>query len=105
MKKFQGKFGKTILTKFWIKFLGNFDWIILNKIVIFKTLDYFLVKFELISSIEVKSAPKKTGGKFKENSRKIRKFRKKIGERLKKFVGNFTLNLGKICRKSVEFQN
>ncbi len=24
---------------------------------------------------------------------------------MKKFLGNFTLNLGKVCRKSVEFQN
>ncbi len=54
-----------ILNKFWIKFLKNFNWIIRNKIFIefkfvehlrkiLKTLDYFLVKFELISSIEVK---------------------------------------------------
>ncbi len=44
--------------------------------------------------------------KFNENRRKIlRKFEKKIGERLKKFLGNFTLNMGKVCRKSVEFQN
>ncbi len=54
-----------ILDKFWIKFLGNFDWIILNKIFvefkfmeylrkILKILEYFLVKFKLISSIEVK---------------------------------------------------
>ncbi len=54
-----------ILDKFWIKFWGNFNRIILNKIFnefkfvehlrkLMKILDYFLVKFELISSIEVK---------------------------------------------------
>ncbi len=54
----------SILThKFWIKFLVNFDWI-LNKILIefkfmghlrkiLKTLDYFLVKLELIPRIKV----------------------------------------------------
>ncbi len=68
-------------------------------------MDYSLVKFELISSIEVKQASKKIGEKFLEKSRKIIKFRKKIGERLKKFVGSFTLNFGKVSRKSVEFQN
>ncbi len=58
--------------KFWIKFLMNFDWTILNKILIefkfvghlrkiLKTLDYFLVKFELIPRIEVKYASKKIG--------------------------------------------
>ncbi len=41
------------------------------------------------------------GGKFKEKQRKIKKVEKKIGERLRKFSGNFTLNWG----KSVEFQN
>ncbi len=50
---------------------------------ILKTLDYFLIKFELISSIKVKQASKK---KFQENSRKIMKPReKKLGERLEKF--------------------
>ncbi len=54
-----------IVDKFWIKFLGYFDSVILNKIFIefkcfghsrkfLKTLDYFLVKFELISNREVK---------------------------------------------------
>ncbi len=53
-----------IINKFCIKFMENFDWIILNKIFIefkfvehlrkiLKTLLYFLVQFELISSIEV----------------------------------------------------
>ncbi len=48
-----------------MKCLVNFDWIALNKILIkfkfvehlkkiLKTLDYFLVKFELILRIEVK---------------------------------------------------
>ncbi len=93
----------------------EFDWIILNKILtefkfvehlrkILKTLNYFLVIYELISGIKVKSAFKKIGGKFKENSRKITQFRKKSCERLRKFLGNFTLNFGKVCRKSVEFQ-
>ncbi len=51
--------------KFWITFLGNFEWIILNQIFIeFKfmehlrkilnTLDYFWLKFELIFSVEIK---------------------------------------------------
>ncbi len=54
-----------ILEKFCNKLLMNFDWIIMNKIFIafqlvehrrkiVNTLDYFLVKFELISSIKVK---------------------------------------------------
>ncbi len=29
----------------------------------------------------------------------------KINEGLRKFLGNFTFNLGKVCRKSVEFQD
>ncbi len=33
------------------------------------------------------------------------KSRKNISEGLRKFLGNFTLNLGKVCRKSMEFQN
>ncbi len=33
------------------------------------------------------------------------KFRKKIIEMFRKFLGNYTLNLGKVCRKCVEFQN
>ncbi len=31
--------------------------------------------------------------------------RKKISEGLRKFLGNFTLNLVKVCRKNVEFHN
>ncbi len=31
--------------------------------------------------------------------------KKKINEGLKKFSGNFSLNLGNVFRKSVEFQN
>ncbi len=68
LRKFKGKFDKIIkeiLHKFWIKISGNFDRIILNKIFIefkveeqikkiLKSLDYFSVKFELISTIEVK---------------------------------------------------
>ncbi len=64
----------------------------LRKII--KALDFFLVKFELISGIELKKTSKEVGGKFKENSRKITKFWKKIGETLRKFLGNFTLNSG-----------
>ncbi len=41
----------------------------------------------------------------KETGKKIIKFQKKIGERLRKFLGNFTLNLGKVRRKYVESQN
>ncbi len=54
-----------ILGKFWKKFLGNLDWIIL-KIIFMKFkfvedlflknseyIDYFSIKFELISSIKV----------------------------------------------------
>ncbi len=63
---------KFYVHKFWIKFLVNFDWIILNKILIefkfvghlkkiLKTLDYFLIKVELISRIEIKLASKKEG--------------------------------------------
>ncbi len=40
-----------ILDKFWIKFLWSRFVEHLKKVV--KTLDYFLIKFELISSIEV----------------------------------------------------
>ncbi len=36
---------------------------------------------------------------------KLRDSEKKTGGRLRKFLGNFSLNLGKVCRKSVEFQN
>ncbi len=43
--------------------------------------------------------------KILENSRKNMKFQKKIDEKLRKFLENFTLNLGKVCTKSVEFQN
>ncbi len=54
-----------IVDKFRVKLLGNFERIILNNIFIefkfmdhlrkiLKTLDYFSVKFELISIIEVK---------------------------------------------------
>ncbi len=49
---------------------------------ILKTLDYFLVKFELIPRIEVK-------WKF-EKSYEIPK--KKIDERLKTFLGNFKIH-------------
>ncbi len=94
MRKFQGKFDKIILLdKFWIKFVGNFYWIIRNKIFtkfkfvehlrkILKTLEYFLVKFELISSIEVKLASKKM--EENENWEKLRNS-KKIGERWENF--------------------
>ncbi len=61
-------------------------------------LDYFLVEFELISSTEVKSAYyKKMGGKFLKNLRKMTKFRRTIGEKLRKFLGNFTLNVENDC--------
>ncbi len=33
------------------------------------------------------------------------KFRKKVSEGQRKILENFTLNLGKVCRKSMEFQN
>ncbi len=55
---------------------------------ILKPLDYFVVEFELISSIEVKEASTKIGGKLQNSEKKIR-------ERLGKFLGNFTLLLGK----------
>ncbi len=72
---------------------------------ILKILDYFIVKFESISSFKVL--------RFQENRREfLRKFeknygipKKKIGERLRKCLGNFSLNLRKICRKSVDSQN
>ncbi len=63
-----------------------------------KTFDYFLVKFDLILRIEVKYASQKIGGEFLKNSRKIAKFGKEIGERLREFAG-YLLNMGK---KSVE---
>ncbi len=50
---------------------------------ILKTLDYFLVKFELISSIKVKEASKKIEEIKKKKSRKITNFQKKNGERLR----------------------
>ncbi len=52
---------------------------------ILKPLDYFVVKFELTSSIEVKWAFKKIGEKLQNSE-------KKIQERLRKFLGNFTLH-------------
>ncbi len=63
---------------------------------ILKLFDYFVVKFELISSIEVKYAFEKIGDKlqnFEKNSRKIGKISRK-----------FYITFGKSCRKSVEFQ-
>ncbi len=39
-----------------------------------------------------------------EKNYEIAKF-KIIREGLRKFLGNFTLYLGKVCRKSVKFQN
>ncbi len=61
--------------KFWKKSLRNFDWIIPIKIFMefkfvellrktLKTLDYFLIKFEIISSIEIKLASTKIVRKF-----------------------------------------
>ncbi len=46
----------------------------------------------------------KIGGKFQGKSRKITKIAKESGERLRKFLV-VTLNLEKVSRKSVEFQN
>ncbi len=74
-----------ILDKFWMKFLGNLDWIILNKTFmkfkfvehlrkILKTLNYFLIKFKLILS---QVMFQKIWRKFWENSGKITKFWKK----------------------------
>ncbi len=40
---------------------------------ILKTMDNFLVKFELISSIEVKQASKKIVGKFEKNYKILKK--------------------------------
>ncbi len=31
--------------------------------------------------------------------------KEKVDEKLRKFLGNFTINLGKVCRKSVRFKN
>ncbi len=33
------------------------------------------------------------------------KLGEKINEELRRFLGNFTLNVGKVCKKSAEFQN
>ncbi len=60
----------------------------------FETLHYFLVKIELISSIEVKWGSMKIGGKLKENLKKITKLRNKIDERLKKFLRKFEFKFG-----------
>ncbi len=64
-----------ILKKFCKKLLGNFIWIILNKTFIelkfvehwrkiLNPLDYFSVKFELISNIKIKKASNEIGRKF-----------------------------------------
>ncbi len=53
---------------------------------ILKTLVYFSVKFELISSIEDKEAFKKMERKFVKNSRKIMKFWKKIDKNFKEIL-------------------
>ncbi len=45
------------------------------------------------------------GGKYWGNWRKIIKLQKEVSEELKKFSENFSLNLGKVFRKPVEFQN
>ncbi len=58
-------------------------------------MDYFLVKFELISIIKIS---------IQENRGKISKLKKnsrKIGKMFCKFYNKF----GESCRKSVEFQN
>ncbi len=60
-----------------------------------KTLDYFSIRFELISNIAVEV-------RFLGSKRKILKkiweklgnFSKKTGEKLKTFLGNITVNLG-----------
>ncbi len=47
--------------------------------------------------------------KVKENFRKFQKnyefYLKKIGKRMRKILVNFTLNLGKVCRKPTELQD
>ncbi len=42
---------------------------------------------------------------FKKIWEKLLNSEKKIVERLKIFLGSFTLDSEKVCRKSVEFQN
>ncbi len=42
---------------------------------------------------------------FKKIPEKLQNSEIKIGKRLRKFGVNFTLNLGKVCRKPAEFQN
>ncbi len=42
---------------------------------------------------------------FKKIQEKLRNSEKRIGEMLRKFLGNFTLNLGQVFRKSMDFQN
>ncbi len=42
---------------------------------------------------------------FKEIGKNYEILRKEITKGLRKFLGNFTLNVWKVCRKSVEFQN
>ncbi len=40
-----------------------------------------------------------------EIEKKLRNFGKKITERLRKLLGNFTLNMKKVYKKFVKFQN
>ncbi len=42
---------------------------------------------------------------FKKIPEKLTNSEKKIGKWVRKFLVNSTLNLRKICRKSMEFQN
>ncbi len=72
---------------------------------VLKTLDYFIVKFELISRIEVKWTSKKIGGKFWQNSKKITKSRKKNWRTVEKIFRKFYVKFGEVSRKAEEFQN
>ncbi len=62
-----------------------------------KIVNYFVVKFELISSIEVKYAFKKIGEKLQNSEKKLRK--------IEKTFRKIYITLGESCRKSVEFPN
>ncbi len=49
--------------------------------------------------------PRKQEGNFRKIGEKLRNLGKSIVLRLRKLLGKFTLNLGKVGRKYGEFQN
>ncbi len=65
---------------------------------ILKSLDYFVVRFELISSIEIKLAFKKVGEKLQNSE-------KKKSRKISKILRKFYITFGESCRKFAKFQN